>query len=702
MTGADNRVFEFRDFKVDTARRQALGPDGVSLKLRPREFDTLVVLLRYAGKAVSKDKLLAAVWPDTVVEENNLNQAISRLRQVLGDDRKDPRFITTITGRGYQFVCPVQDGSAEPEPAATGLAESALPQAPRRKTFGKFLALTIVLVLVAAAAMLIMRDRSDPPLNLNGAERLSASPAPESSPSLSPDGTMLAFVSERSGITQIWVKGTSGSEAIQLTHSEHPTRSPSWSPGSDLILFEMASAAEAPSVWLVDALGSRPPRLIVKDARSPRFGPDGRTFVFARGPRGIHIGNLDDSSTTELEGVPATTGFTEPMPVINDKGDIAFVLADEGPSGNLWLYEAASEQFRPLTRSKGELSGVWARSPVWLPDGKTLVYVAAPKDPFNTHLWSVDVETMQTTQLSTGVGGYSEPTVSRNGEVFAYTHSRPSWRLVRTDPETGTHETLLETRDPVALPVISPDGREIAYFGENIYTLPVSGGQPRIWTGDADLAATLPAWARTEPVLWFHRDRALHRLDTRSSASELVLEDFHWSSYNWLAVHGNLLAYRIRSRIPGRAKSVIHDLSTDEIRTLETDLLPADFSRDGRYLLARKIPGADIVICDTDKLDCTPVVHEGKNVDGAVPRWSHDEQKIFFRRARPDKPGYAWLWVVGRDGSDPRQLVEVGPYESANFYFAVAFDDALIWPQFIQAGNPEIWQIRNTIEGAER
>lgn len=701
MADTDTQEYEFRGFRVDTIRRRLLNPEGAALKLRPREFDTLVALLRSAGTVVGKDELLAAVWPDTVVEENNLNQAISRLRQVLGDDRKNPRFIATITGRGYQFVCPVQ--AVAPEPAAPGPVDTpatGIPHqgAPGRKRPWAFLALA-ALVLTALVVYLLSREDSVPPVVLEGATRVSDSAYAESDPSLSPDGTMMAFVSDRSGTPQIWVKGTRTGEAVQLTRGDLPAGSPSWSPTSDRILFETVDSAGLTGVWVVDALGTGPPRQVVGDARSPRFAPDGASFVFVRGPRDIHVGDLDDGSNRRLENVPETTGFAEPMPAINGKGDVAFVLADEGPSGNLWLYEAATGTYRPLTESQRELSGVWARHPAWLPDDETVLYVASADTPFNGHLWSVNVRTMESKQLTTGVGGYGSPTVSRDGGVLAYTHARPIWRLVSTDPETGEDDVLLETRSAVALPVIAPSGREVAFFGEQMFTLPATGGRPHPRTDGAPFAATLPSWSRSEPALWYYRDRALHRLDTQTGNSELVLEDFHWSARNWLAVHGDLLAYRIRSRWPGQARSVTHDLASGEIRTLGTDILPADFSRDGRHLLARKIPGADIVICDTVDLACEPVVHEGRNVDGAVPRWSHDEQRIFFRRARHDKPGYAYLWAVGRDGSDLRQLVEVGPYESSNFFFAVDENDRLIWPEIDHAGAPEIWQVRNPSNG---
>src|SRR5258708_17110891 len=73
-----------------------------------------------AGAVVHKDELLRAGWVDTVVEENNLNQNISILRRVLGDERGGQRYIATLPGRGYQFVARVRTGPAAPRALPDG------------------------------------------------------------------------------------------------------------------------------------------------------------------------------------------------------------------------------------------------------------------------------------------------------------------------------------------------------------------------------------------------------------------------------------------------------------------------------------------------------------------------------------------------------------------------------------------------------
>jgi DNA-binding winged helix-turn-helix (wHTH) protein/TolB-like protein/Flp pilus assembly protein TadD len=100
--GLDARFYEFDAFRVDVAKRQ-LFRDGEATPLKPKTFDTLLVLLQNAGHVVSKDQLMDALWPDVAVEEANLTQHISLLRKALGDSSAN-RYIVTHSGRGYEFV----------------------------------------------------------------------------------------------------------------------------------------------------------------------------------------------------------------------------------------------------------------------------------------------------------------------------------------------------------------------------------------------------------------------------------------------------------------------------------------------------------------------------------------------------------------------------------------------------------------------
>lgn len=127
-------IFEFGEFRVEAGKRRLLHK-GEILPLTPKVFDTLLYLIEYRGRVVEKDELMRAIWPDTVVEENNLNQNISTLRRVLGQTQNENRYILTVPGKGYRFIADVAVvGSVEPtapasqeQPATAGVTVAVLP-----------------------------------------------------------------------------------------------------------------------------------------------------------------------------------------------------------------------------------------------------------------------------------------------------------------------------------------------------------------------------------------------------------------------------------------------------------------------------------------------------------------------------------------------------------------------------------------------
>jgi TolB-like protein/DNA-binding winged helix-turn-helix (wHTH) protein len=108
------RSYELDGFRVDAARRELLTASGERPELPSRAYDALIYLIERRGEDVSRDALMQAVWPNTIVDDNNLNQLISDLRRAFGDSRSDPRFIATVPGRGYRFVGRVHESGRSP------------------------------------------------------------------------------------------------------------------------------------------------------------------------------------------------------------------------------------------------------------------------------------------------------------------------------------------------------------------------------------------------------------------------------------------------------------------------------------------------------------------------------------------------------------------------------------------------------------
>src|SRR5687767_14343310 len=117
MSQQNKHFYEFGSFRLDPLKRR-LSRDGEPLRLTPKAFDLLLVLVEERGRTVEKDELLEKVWAGTVVEENNLNQNITALRKSLGDSRQDSQYIATVPGVGYRFVAEVKKVDADVSVAA--------------------------------------------------------------------------------------------------------------------------------------------------------------------------------------------------------------------------------------------------------------------------------------------------------------------------------------------------------------------------------------------------------------------------------------------------------------------------------------------------------------------------------------------------------------------------------------------------------
>jgi TolB-like protein/tetratricopeptide (TPR) repeat protein len=108
-----NRIFSFGVFEADV-RSAELRKKGLRVKLQRQPFQILSLLLEHAGELVTRNELRRALWPSgTFVDfEHSLNTSIMKLREALGDEAETPRYIETLSRRGYRFIAPVEPGPA--------------------------------------------------------------------------------------------------------------------------------------------------------------------------------------------------------------------------------------------------------------------------------------------------------------------------------------------------------------------------------------------------------------------------------------------------------------------------------------------------------------------------------------------------------------------------------------------------------------
>jgi len=117
--------WEFEGFVLDPVRR-VLSRDGKAISLKPKIFDTLLVLIKNRGRVMSKDELMRELWPDSFVEEVNLAHNISILRKALGQTADENRFIVTVPGKGYRFVAVITQSGQDPRLSESNSAPEAI------------------------------------------------------------------------------------------------------------------------------------------------------------------------------------------------------------------------------------------------------------------------------------------------------------------------------------------------------------------------------------------------------------------------------------------------------------------------------------------------------------------------------------------------------------------------------------------------
>lgn len=119
-------MLRFSGFELDPERAELRAPDGETIKLRPKTLEMLKLFAANAGRVLSKQQLMEAVWPNVHVGEDSLFQCIREVRTALGDEKR--RMVRVISGRGYLFEAEVETEVTAVDAAATGVAAPTAPE----------------------------------------------------------------------------------------------------------------------------------------------------------------------------------------------------------------------------------------------------------------------------------------------------------------------------------------------------------------------------------------------------------------------------------------------------------------------------------------------------------------------------------------------------------------------------------------------
>ena len=213
------QVIRFATFEVDLQAGE-LRKSGLKLKFSGQPFQVLAILLEQPGAVITREELQKRLWPDTFVDvDHNLNTAINKIREVLGDSAENPRFVETLPRRGYRFIHPLTTAadsrvasiavlpfanmSADPENefVADGITEEITNALAQPSSFREPLVWTLALALLGVTAFGLWGWLRAPKSAARPVMRwATVFPAGYSieNVTLSPDGSHLAYVG-RSG-----------------------------------------------------------------------------------------------------------------------------------------------------------------------------------------------------------------------------------------------------------------------------------------------------------------------------------------------------------------------------------------------------------------------------------------------------------------------------------------------------------------------
>ena len=481
--------------------------DGHVVRLTPKIFDVLCVLVQNGGHLVEKERLLNEVWPDSFVEEGAVNRSISVLRKALGESPSGQKYIETVPKRGYRFVAPVSeclyDGSkpiverhsragADIDGTHTdvlSLPNTSLPPTVRGRISKRAASVAGALLTAGALSYAVLGPGAPgrgAPATLAAAHRQVTFTGKEGAPTLSPDGRRIAYVSSENPEKKLMVQDLAGGQPLAVFSAPEAGHL-RWSPdGTELLVWARGSGKDG--VYIIPQLGGTP-RRIAGGQFIACWSPDGSTIAVASYLVG-KIWFVDklgrEQRIVSLQGVHWSTWDIDWSPV---NGLLTFVSNDYQGRFTLWTIRPdGSDQRRVLSEDTEIPSARWA------PQGNAIYYFRRLNQTVS--LYKILVQPGHQSRhaaaptLITGLEADRSFALSADGTRVVYArapfHSN-LWMLEvdghgknqRTETKALTQGTSLIER-----PRVSPDGTSIVFnIGHeglaNLYTMPITGGSPK-------------------------------------------------------------------------------------------------------------------------------------------------------------------------------------------------------------------------------
>lgn len=652
---------QFGLFEVDLQARE-LRKSGVRIKLNEQPFQVLTVLLERPGEIVTREELQARLWPaDTFVDfDLSLNSAVKKLRQALGDESDNPRFVETLYRRGYRFVAPVSTATRE-LPAASGNGVLSPPNpashpadgtvslpadsgrsgetAVRSRTRLALIAAGCLAVLLVGLLFELMPNSAP---RILGFTQITSGGKVHQLAALVTDGQRLYFqASDRNRIVLAEVSVSGGDSALIATPFQNTFLGDLAPDGSSLMISSFEGTAKASPIWLLP-LPAGPPRPLGTTAYLGVWSPDGRHLLYPNGAD-LYEANPDGSDARKLATLGTPISEVQVSP---DGGKIRVTLNDvKTATSEFWELNRDGSQPHPLLPKWVDSPREWGGR--WTPDGRYFLFTNFREG--RNSLWALPERQLwiqpkaKPVRLTNGPLDFWLPVPSKDGKKIFAMGGLPRSEVLQYDGRSFVPYLGDVSATDLAF---SADGKRVAYVSvpeSTLWSSKIDGSNRIQLTDPAIMEVALPRWSPAGNQIVF-MGRTLNT---------------DWRAY-LVAANGQGL----RELIPGAAagfdpgwspdgKSIVlsmSDLGTVSnkisILDLETQkVLPVPggetlfsprWSPDGRSIAAITTDSQALMLFDRTRQQWTELVRMGIG----FPSWSQDGQYLYFDSILTEDPAF--------------------------------------------------------------
>ena len=705
MPSQENQLYEFGPFVMD-ARSRILLKDGATVRLTPKAFDTLFILVQHASQVVDKEQLLKEVWPDIFVEEGSLSHNIHGLRKALGDDTSEPRYIETIPKRGYRFVAPVKISQADefkgtdlpavihkaelpaqqalllPAAGTQALTSGVVTNQRRKRIIATGVGVSALVGLAIAGFVYMTRARVTPPPVSRAKSmlvRLTNNSAMDHSPDWSPDGRRIVFSSNRDGKNEIYVMDADGSNVKRLTNNLADDVHPGWSSDGLRILFESERDGNR-EIYVMDADGGNQIRLTRNNATdgSATLSPDGSLIAFASnrdtGPpynpynMDIYLMNPDGSNVRRIVDDPEYDVGPQWSP---DGRKIVFMT---GRNGNWDVYEMNADGTgqRNLTADYDKSDG----GPVWSIDGNHIAF--SRRIEGKEQIFVMDSDGGNLKRVTHNSANNGSPAWSSDGSKLVFqTDVDGNWEIYTMSVDGELAQLTDDAADDLT-PDWSPDGNRIAFSSnrngrQHIYVMNADGSSPAQIT-NSPAEDTEPAWAPDGKRIAFTsvRDgnKDIYVMNADGSNPRRLTDDPGVDSFPRWSVDGRIL---FTSNRGGQSDIYVMDDAGRNVAKLTTiGASRAAWSPDGKKVTfisrSPEIIGGhywlQVYVIDADGSNLKMLTRSPHST--FVPKWSADGAKITF--VIEYHGGRANIFEIPAEGGNLKRLTAGPKFDGSPSY----------------------------------